>query len=135
MTPAVQTVGDFKRFWLAEVYAKPRRVTLRGDTGLAIERDDLIEVDCAETRVRALQTSFMDGKDWSVMETPEKPAWIFVNPDVRNMVTVRHACSGEKLTGAGYPTMKAARIAYRASLTAPKAEPGVSPKAPTPSRP
>jgi len=135
MTPAIQLVGAYKRFWLAEVYAKPQRVTVRGETGLAIERDDLIEVDCAETRVRALQTTFIDGKDWSAMETPEKPEWFFVNPDVRNMVTVRHACAGEELTGTGYASMKEARLAYRASLTAPKAAAKVTTKAPTPSRP
>ena len=135
MTPAVQSVGAYKRFWLAEVYAKPQRTTVRGETGFAIERDDLIEVDCAETRVRALQTTFMDGKDWSATETPEKPEWFFVNPDVRNMVTLRHACAGEKLTGKGYTSMKDARLAYRASLTAPKVAAEVTTKAPTPSRP
>lgn len=137
MTPAVQTVGQYKRFWLAEVFAKPKRATVRGETGTAATRTDLIEVDCAETRVRALQSTFMDEKGWSATDTPDKPAWFFVNPDVQNMVTVRHACAGEKLTGTGYPTMKAARVAYRASLSASKAtaENAVSPKGSPPSHP
>lgn len=137
MTPAVQTVGQYKRFWLAEVFAKPKRATVRGETGTAATRTDLIEVDCVETRVRALQSTFMDEKGWSATDTPEKPAWFFVNPDVKNMVTVRHACAGEKLTGTGYQTMKAARVAYRASLSAPKETAGstVSPRALPPARP
>lgn len=137
MTPAIQTVGQYKRFWLAEGFAKPKRATVRGETGTAATRTDLIEVDCAETRVRALQSTFMDEKDWSATDTPDKPAWFFVNPDVQNMVTVRHACAGEKLTGTGYPTMKAARIAYRASLSASKPTTGnaVSPKGSQPSHP
>jgi hypothetical protein len=135
MTPAVQSVGAYKRFWLSELYAKPKVATIRGETGILARRDDLIEVDCAETRVRMLQTTFMDGKDWSATETPEKPEWFFVNPDVRNMVTVRHACAGEKLTGKGYASMKEARVAYHASLTAPKGAAKVTTKGPPTSHP
>lgn len=116
MTPAIQTVGAYKRFWLAEVFAKPKPLTVRGDMGLAATRTDLIEVDCEQTRVRALQSTFMDEKDWSGTDTPEKPQWHFVNPDAQNIVTVRHACAGEKLTGTGYPSMKAARLSYRSSI-------------------
>lgn len=120
MTPAIQSVGSYKRFWLAEVYAKPLKVTVRGDTGIAIETDDLMEVDCAEIRVRVLQRTFKGENDWSATETPDKPKWRYVNPDALNGATLRHACNGERLTGTGYASMEKARLAYHASLTAPK---------------
>lgn len=118
VTTAVQTVGPYKRFWFAEVAAKPRQVTIQGQSGRAATRMDLLEVDCAELRIRSLQTSFMDEGDWSGTETRDKPKWTFAGPDSPSLVTIRHACAGEPLTGTGYPSLKAARKAYRSSLVA-----------------
>ena len=118
----VQTVGAYKRLWLSNAYAMPKKVTLRGSTGLATGLDDLVELDCTQTRLRVIETSARDDKDWYVFETREQPVWYYLHPDAHIMDTVRDVCAGKSLTGTGYPTMKAARLAFRASVASKAAE-------------
>ena len=69
-----------------------------------------------------LETSFKDDNDWFVYETYEKPEWFYLHPDSYIMDTIRHVCAGASLSGAGYPSMKAARLAFRAGVASKTAE-------------
>ena len=116
-TPEVQTVGKYKRFWTAEVMAKPERVEAANSSGMMATRLDLIEIDCTENKIRALQTTMTDEKDWTEAETYAAPEWMFAHPDAKNLILIEHACGRKRITsGPGYATAKEGRIAYRASI-------------------
>jgi hypothetical protein len=117
-TPTVETVGPYKRMWMAEVLAKSKMMTV-GDERIPVERrSDLIEVDCAQKRVRSLQVNVAGEGGRTASDTFKEPQWYFVNPDAANYVTLEHACGGRRISeGAGFPNLKAAMEAYRRHLT------------------
>lgn len=118
VTPAIQTVGPYKRTWLAMLYAKPDSYTVDGETGLVARSLHLTEFDCVETRIRDLQITVTDEKEWStpVPLSAKNKEWIYINPDSKLMPVIRHVCHGEKLTGEGFPSLDAASGAYRKKL-------------------
>jgi hypothetical protein len=117
-TPAVQTVGPYKRIWVATLFAKPKRYTVGAEEGLVARSIQLSEFDCAETRVRDLQVTVYDEKEWSaaVPWTAKDKEWTYVNPDSKWMPLVRHVCRAEKMTDEGFSSVEAASAAYRKKL-------------------
>ncbi|WP_337186380.1 surface-adhesin E family protein [Phenylobacterium sp.] len=116
-TPAVETVGPYKRMWMAEVLAKAKPMTVGGERILVERRSDLIEVDCAQKRVRSLQVNVAGEGGRTASDTFKEPQWYFVNPDAANYATLEHACGGRQISeGAGFSTLKAAMEAYRRHL-------------------
>ncbi len=114
-TPTVETVGPYKRMWMAEVLAKSKTMTVGGERIAVERRSDLIEVDCAQKRVRSLQVNVAGEGGRTASDTFKEPQWYFVNPDAANYVTLEHACGGRRISeGAGFPTLKAAMNDYRA---------------------
>ncbi|MBX3485791.1 surface-adhesin E family protein [Phenylobacterium sp.] len=113
-TPTVETVGPYRRMWMAEVLAKAKPMTVGGERMAVERRSDLIEVDCAQKRVRSLQVNVAGEGGRTASDTFEEPQWYFVNPDAANYVTLEHACGGRRISaGAGFPTLKAAMDDYR----------------------
>jgi hypothetical protein len=117
-TPAVETVGPYKRMWVAEVLAQARTMAVGGERIAVERRSDLIEVDCVQKRVRSLQVNVAGEGGRTASDTFKEPQWYFVNPDAANYVTLEHACGGRQISeGAGFPTLKAAMEAYRRSFS------------------
>lgn len=118
-TPTVETVGPYKRMWMAEVLAKSKTMTVGGERMAIERRSDLIEVDCAQKRVRSLQVNAAGEGGRTASDTFKEPQWYFVNPDAANYVTLEHACGGRRISeGAGYQTLAAAMEAYRREVQA-----------------